>query len=237
MVGHREKKESRGMKAYFYPGLGADSSLAPFHVIPGVETQWIEWPKWFGRSWEEFIREIKRENRFEANALHIGISFGGLVAQRMADDLDGKAEILIGSFSSLKAIAGVFRFMLPWLFMIPEPFFEIRFLPRFLIRYFFGIAKPEELELFYAMARKLSGGQVKSLIRFIRPAAIEASRGFSDSENRQNRLILRIHGTRDRILPIGNQVVDVRIEGGGHLISLTHPGEINAHIAEWLART
>jgi pimeloyl-ACP methyl ester carboxylesterase len=28
--------------------------------------------------------------------------------------------------------------------------------------------------------------------------------------------------------------VDVPIKGGGHLISLTHPGEINSRMAEWL---
>ncbi len=213
------------MKIYFYPGLGADSFLARFHSIPGFDIQWIGWPRVFGDTWEDFIRNIKSENRIENNAIHAGISFGGLVAQRMACDFEAEGVILIGSLSSGNAIAGIFRMMRAFVRFIPAPLFSIRLMPRFLIRYYFGIRKRAELDLFYAMARKLNGGKVKTLIRFIPAAERDARPGCPT---------LRVHGSLDRILPVGNQAVDFAVDGGGHLISMTHAEEINARVSEWL---
>lgn len=42
--------------------------------------------------------------------------------------------------------------------------------------------------------------------------------------------VWQIHGARDRILPAGNTWPDQLIADGGHVISATHPGETNAFI-------
>ena len=48
--------------------------------------------------------------------------------------------------------------------------------------------------------------------------------------------IFQIHGDRDRILPPGRMRPDRIIPGGGHVLSLTHAGEVNRFIAESLDR-
>lgn len=214
------------MILYFYPGLGADSNLAPFHAIPGFEIRWIDWPGNLGGSWEGFILELKKENRYEPGSVHIGISFGGLVAQRMAYDTEGKGLILIGSLTSVGAIGWVFRILLRAAALLPGPMFEITRLPRFVARRVFGISEKAHLDLFYRMASKLSGKQVRTLIGYISAAT---------GQNPPACPILRLHGRKDRILPFRNQAVDLGIEDGGHLVSMTNSNEINGILMKWLA--
>jgi pimeloyl-ACP methyl ester carboxylesterase len=192
-----------------------------------MDVHWIEWPKRFGGTWEEFISEIKRENRFEADALHIGISFGGLVAQRMASDMKAKGVVLVGSFSNRSSIAWVFRVLLSGVRFVPARCFDIGLLPHFLVRHYFGIRTREEVDLFFTMAGRLDGSKAKALVGFIGSAIPKRPGGLP---------MLRIHGARDRILPMKNQVVDTVIEGGGHLISVTDSGQINARITDWIAK-
>jgi pimeloyl-ACP methyl ester carboxylesterase len=47
---------------------------------------------------------------------------------------------------------------------------------------------------------------------------------------------LRIHGRMDRIIPARGVEADRFIEGAGHLVNMTHAGEVNAVIAEWIGR-
>jgi pimeloyl-ACP methyl ester carboxylesterase len=46
--------------------------------------------------------------------------------------------------------------------------------------------------------------------------------------------MLHIHGTNDWLLPIRLTNPDIRIEGGGHLLSLTHSEQINGMIARFV---
>ena len=46
--------------------------------------------------------------------------------------------------------------------------------------------------------------------------------------------ILQVHGTRDPLLPIRVTTPDIRIEGGGHLLPLTHPEEMNAILRDFV---
>jgi hypothetical protein len=45
---------------------------------------------------------------------------------------------------------------------------------------------------------------------------------------------LQIHGTNDWLLPIQLTNPDIRIEGGGHLIGLTHSEKVNEMIAHFV---
>jgi pimeloyl-ACP methyl ester carboxylesterase len=45
---------------------------------------------------------------------------------------------------------------------------------------------------------------------------------------------IQIHGNRDMLLPIKLTKPDVIVEGGGHLLSLTHPNQVNEIIKNFV---
>jgi pimeloyl-ACP methyl ester carboxylesterase len=44
---------------------------------------------------------------------------------------------------------------------------------------------------------------------------------------------LQIHGARDWLLPIRQTNPDIRIDGGGHLLTITHPERVNEAIGRF----
>jgi pimeloyl-ACP methyl ester carboxylesterase len=209
------------MKIYFFPGLGADSSLAPFHILPGIEVQWIDWPIEFGKSWDDFIREILIENKFEPDSVFAGISFGGLVAQRLAHKIKPRKIILIGSLQSSKDISPLLKTLSHLARFVPSTLFKFSLLPTWLIRYYFGIEKAADLSLFLKMASKIDGKMAKTLINLALSYSGIPVVGFP---------IQIIHGTADKIIPWKNKKKGTEISGGGHLISMTHSNQINEAI-------
>ncbi len=209
------------MKIYFFPGLGADSRLAPFHVLPGLEAHWVNWPEHFGNTWDEFINEIMNENKIESNSYFAGISFGGSVAQRVGQIVKPKRIFLISSFPKTRFISPILRFFFKFVKFIPGFLFKISFFPKMIIRYFFGITKPDNLDLFIRMTNSLSGQRTKHLV-----CLALSEPNFSAEELP----IFRIHGTNDKIIPPRGQAIDYWIKDGGHLISMTHSQIINDEI-------
>lgn len=48
--------------------------------------------------------------------------------------------------------------------------------------------------------------------------------------------ILQLHGTHDHIIPLPKPHPHITpIPGAGHLVNLTHPDEVNSHIASFLS--
>jgi pimeloyl-ACP methyl ester carboxylesterase len=209
------------MKIYFFPGLGADSSLAPLHVLPGYEIEWVEWPKGNWSSWDEFIQKILNENRIKPNQIFVGISFGGLVAQRLTEKVSPNKIILIGSLQSAQEISIPLRLLSKILWLVPSFCFEIRLLPKFLIQTCFGINRERDVRLFYKMASRINGSRVKALIHLALSKNHVPKKHYS---------IFSIHGSKDKIIPSKNRTDAYLIKDGGHLISMTHSEEINKAI-------
>jgi pimeloyl-ACP methyl ester carboxylesterase len=211
----------------FFPGLGADDRLAPFHVIPGFEARWIAWPELEDTGgWEAFMEKILPAIPDEA--IYLGISFGGLVALEAARHKRPLALVLIGSLYGSREIPFFFRLAKPLLGFLPAALFDLRFVPKAVISWFFGIHAREHLELFQAMARDLPPARVKQLCKLLLAAAPLHPEGVP---------ILALHGDRDRLLPLRlkHQPIQV-VAGGGHLISMTHAPIINRAIESFLAR-
>jgi pimeloyl-ACP methyl ester carboxylesterase len=45
--------------------------------------------------------------------------------------------------------------------------------------------------------------------------------------------VFHVHGRRDRIIPCRAVKADVRVDGGGHVVNLTHGSEVNSAIARF----
>lgn len=49
--------------------------------------------------------------------------------------------------------------------------------------------------------------------------------------------VYHLHGDRDWTLPLQSTDPDMVVEGGGHVLSLTHPSDVNAFIRDVLSKT
>lgn len=204
------------MTTVFFPGLGADSTLAKYHELAGTDCVWIEWPDTIAPDWEKFVDSLVEQIPSGIPLRFVGISFGGLAALKMAERFhpDG-GVLLIGAPTSRSDLRWPFGLVLPFVRWLPIWAFDLRFLPKSVVGHFFGIREPRHLDDFLVMASRLPARSVKTLCDLIRqwdpPSGIGAE---------------RIHGAKDRIVkpdPRSTRIVD-----GGHLISMTHSEEINA---------
>jgi pimeloyl-ACP methyl ester carboxylesterase len=211
------------MKAYFFPGLGADASLEPYHRISGLDAQWIKWPSIIRPNWELFLSDLIGENEIEEGSLFLGISFGGLVATQVAVKIRPAGIVLIGSLTSPTAITSLLTPFRHLLTIIPDRLFNLAWVPDWVIAYFFGIRKKEHLLHFFRMARSYTPSQTKALIQLALSAS-SVEKGYP---------LYVIHGDKDRILPAQKCEADLLIKGGGHLLSMTHSDEVNEAILKW----
>jgi len=157
-----------------------------------------------------------------------GASFGGIVALHLAKYVDAQAVILIGSIKSPSQLPMYARCARPFRFLIP-------ILPIRLLQF-----------LSWPMT-------AKRLKRFA-PFAYGLACQFRDSDPRVfkwslSRIldwsstpvpscpIYHLHGDRDWTLPLKYTAPDTVVAGGGHVISLTHPDEVNDYIRHVLGQT
>src|SRR5574341_699495 len=126
------------MKIYFFPGLGADETLAKYHRLEGHDIEWMRWPEQIKANWDEFLEDFQQVNKIEEGAIFAGISFGGVVAQKLASRKKPKGLILISSFYSSKSVSPFLYLFKPILSYLPAFIFDVRLLPTFIARYFRG---------------------------------------------------------------------------------------------------
>jgi pimeloyl-ACP methyl ester carboxylesterase len=212
------------MKVYFFPGLGADESLARFHHLPGHDVEWVRWPRRIADTWDGFVHDLLEENPIEEGAAFIGISFGGMAALQLARKRP-RGVILLGSCRSSRAITPSLRLFKPLVPCLPGFLFNVDLLHRPLAAIYFGIRSREHLDLLFAMGRKLSPGQFRALnslaLRF-------------DAGDLPGLPIYSLHGSEDRMILAQREKRDAIVAGAGHLVSMTHPDIVNQQLLEWL---
>jgi pimeloyl-ACP methyl ester carboxylesterase len=216
------------MKVYFFPGLGADASLAPFHPLPGFDVEWVKWPSKIQNQWHLFEDDVFMQNPIESGSVFVGISFGGMVAQRISLRQKPKCIILISSLTQSKSISWKFRILKPFLKYIPAYVFKMNFIPVKFAGWFFGIHKQAHLRLLFEMGKKLKPADFKALNQL--------ALNF-ESVSHDDIPIFRIHGQRDKIILADSENREKIIPEGGHLISMTHSKEVNASILKWIEQS
>lgn len=213
------------MKVYFFPGMGADESLARFHVLPGHDVEWVRWPRRFAPDWNGFIQSLRDENRIMEGAVYIGISFGGMTALKLAESIRPRGVILISSCRSSRSVAPMLRFWKPFIPLLPRSLFDPGWLPRPLAARYFGLRKQEHIDLLFEMGRKLAPGHFRSLISL----ALRF-----DAGDLAGLPVFSVHGAEDRMIPARGESRDEIVRGAGHLVSMTHSDLVNAKLLAWI---
>jgi pimeloyl-ACP methyl ester carboxylesterase len=203
------------------PGLGADSRLfAPQRAI-APDLMVPPWPPPIeDDSLPAFAKRLVDAIPTSPCLYLGGSSFGGMVAMELAALLRPKGVILIGSCRGPEGIAPWARHMRTLAKALPVSFFHPRrwSLPLLLPK--FGRLTRDQRRLFWSMASAMPASFLHWGVNAIlswRPTAVAVP-------------VHQIHGSDDRLIPLRLVHPDQTVEGGGHLLTLTHPQEVNAFI-------
>ncbi len=192
------------MQLVFLPGLGADArQWAPQRAaFPSLIV-----PDWIAPHPREPLAEYAARLAMPADVL-IGSSFGGMIALEMARIINPRLVLLVGSATSVPKLAR-------WL----APLGGVsRMMPNALMLAAFGPHANGSRAVAAAMLRDADPAFVSwgaSAMAGWRPAPFTFP-------------VKRIHGDRDRLIPVGD--ADQVVAGAGHLVNLTHPDEVNRFI-------
>ncbi|MCS7465150.1 alpha/beta hydrolase [Stieleria sp. ICT_E10.1] len=155
-----------------------------------------------------------------------GASFGGIVALHLAEHIDARAVILIGSIKSPSQLPMYARCARPFRFLIP--FMPVRFLQT-LTRPIATRFVKRHAPFAYGLACQFRDSNpvvFKWSLRRILDWSITPKVSCP---------VFHLHGDRDWTLPLRYTDPDESVAGGGHVLSLTHPIEVNSYIRQILS--
>lgn len=164
---------------------------------------------------------------FDGPCIIGGASFGGMLAQFVAKRVDARAIVLIGSVrgpEELPMHVKAARILAPLVCLLP-------------VRVAQWICRPLISQPVRKAAPFLSGlarqfVQCDASVFQWSLAALLRWRVRPEPSCR----VYHIHGGRDRVLPCRLTTPSETIDHGGHLITLTHPIEVNAFLRNVIAR-
>ena len=196
---------------YILPGMGADHRMypPPWPSLPA--SRFIDWPVYGGEtSVADLARSVAATAPIAADAWLVGSSLGGMVACELTKLMPVRGLILIGSATSREELSPMLGALGSLIDLTPVNF----------IRQLAGKA-PSELAQMFARS---DPAFIRAMCR-----AIVAWPGLGASPVP----LYRIHGRRDRVIPLPPKV-DL-VLGGGHLIAMTHAPECVRLVAGILA--
>jgi hypothetical protein len=207
---------------YLLSGLGADSRAfknltLPVGYVP-VHINYIEpLPK---ESLQQYALRLIDQMDISKPFSIIGLSFGGIITMELLELLQPVKTILISSVSNKKELPILYRLAGSFKLNKLIPSNKVN-KPNFLTYYIFGIKLKEHQillkEILTSTNTKFSQWAVNEIVNWKR------------KKHKQN--FVRIHGTKDRLLPIKNFTPDYTIKNGGHLLIIQN-GEAVSNIVQ-----
>jgi pimeloyl-ACP methyl ester carboxylesterase len=213
------------LKIYFLSGLGADKRVFQKLILPDSFTpvflDWITPEK--KESIESYAKRMCSTINNDEPFILVGLSFGGMLATEMTAYIQPNKTILISS-------AGCNR-ELPFYYRWAGAFQLDRLLPKrkmsqsnLFIYWCFGIKDKQEQDTLKSILNTTDAAFTKWAVH----AIINWKRNIAP----QN--IVRIHGDRDRVLPLHRSVVKHTVNGGGHFMILQKATIISSIIEDEL---
>ncbi len=212
-----------------FSGLAADANV---FVPQKIAFPQLVVPKWptpeSSDTLDSYCDRLADDLRPIGNAIIGGASFGGIVALHVAQRLNPLAVLLIGSIRSpaeFSRVAKLSRPLKPFVRLIPVRFLQYCCAPvaskiaRRVIPHFCGLARQfrgaDPTVFKWSLARMLDWSSTPTVTC----------------------RIFHIHGNRDYVLPMRYTHPDTVVSGGGHVISLTHPADVNDFIRSAISQT
>jgi len=227
----------------FLPGMGANHRLFKYQMAAFPNSYAADWIdplpteslEQYAVRWAEMIR-TELETRPSAPIIVCGVSLGGMVAPYVARQLDATGCILLCSIRSTKEFP---RWCYPdWWFL--RHCFPIRVARVFLLqlgaRFLLLLPGLRRRFVEFEVGQQMTEMPTRRFAGLSRMMFDWAYRRRDETESPIfSGITFQIHGTRDPLLPIQWTTPDVRIQDGGHTLTLTHPEEINEILERFVA--
>ena len=208
---------------YFMPGMAASSSIFERIKLPEeqFEMHFLEWV--LPEDKETLVKYAERmsQNIKHENVVLIGVSFGGVLVQEMAQFVSVRKVIIISSVKSNKE--------LPSRMKIERTTKIYKLVPTSLVKnvevlakFAFGEVVKKRLELY----EKFLSMREKSYLDWAIDQILNWSRVQPDPK------VIHIHGDADEVFPVKNIKEFINIEGGTHIMILSKYRWINANLPE-----
>lgn len=208
---------------YFMPGMAASSSIFERIKLPEeqFEMHFLEWV--LPEDKETLVKYAERmsQNIKHENVVLIGVSFGGVLVQEMAQFVSVRKVIIISSVKSNKE--------LPSRMKIARTTKIYKLVPTSLVKnvevlakFAFGEVVKKRLELY----EKFLSMREKSYLDWAIDQILNWSRVQPDPK------VIHIHGDADEVFPVKNIKEFINIEGGTHIMILSKYRWINANLPE-----
>ncbi len=206
------------MRFVFIPGLGADARVFEEYVKAFPDSVVLEWlPPMPAEDLETYARRLARSVTPSPPCIVVGLSFGGMLAPYIAEELGAEYCVLLASAKSGRDFPRCYR----------AGRFLCRWFPWFILREIAlgkcGVRVLNWLpgSKWRSVREQFLGSPTRQMFHFLRMILDWAFESSQEVPERKTPL-LQIHGEKDRLIPIKNVRPDVVIPGGGHLFLLTH---------------
>ena len=206
------------MTIFFISGLGADKRA--FKQLCVSEKHNIVYVDWILPYKNETINSYAKRISILIDTtkpfILIGYSFGGMLALEMLDFIKPQKTILLSSVSRRKELPFYYRLVgkLCLNKLIPE---KLVTRPNFIIHWFFGIEGETDKtllnEILISTDAQFSVWAINELVNWNRMTS--------------NSNIIRIHGQKDRLLPIINFKPNYLLSNAGHFMAVNRAKEVS----------
>jgi pimeloyl-ACP methyl ester carboxylesterase len=208
---------------YLISGLGADRTI--FRNLTFGNAANIHYLDWIPPKAKESLKAyaLRMAEAIDQSVPFslIGLSFGGMLATEIASVLHPQQTVLVSSVPESQELPWHFRFVGRTGINKLIPVIKPKYVPKFMAA-FFGVETRDDHVFFLQLLRRTDP-------RFSK-WAVDAILKWDRTETPGG--IIRIHGGKDRVLPIGNRKVDYLINGGGHFMIFNRADEISKILAE-----
>lgn len=206
---------------YFMPGLAASSSIFERIDLP-KDTFEIHLLEWFMPKKQESLQSYAKrmsEKVTHDNAVLIGVSFGGILVQEMAQFLNLRKLIIVSSVKS--------NVELPRRMKIAKTTKAYKLLPtgllqdvEKLVKYAFGDVMKQKLKLYEQFLHMRN----KEYLDWAIEQVICWDRVKIDPN------VIHIHGDADEVFPVKNIKKYINVKGGTHIMILNRFRWFNQHL-------
>ena len=212
------------MRVYLISGLGADQrAFKKLSWHRDVEVVFVPWIKPIkNETLNSYARRLALTiDTDSAPYVLVGLSFGGMLASEMVTFLNPTKTILLSSVNTCNE--------LPVYYRLPGKLGLHRLLPakpgnraNFLISWLFGIDNKTDK----ALLSDVLANTDAVFSRWAIDAILKWKKTSSDKE------VIRVHGTKDYVLPITNFTPDYIVKQGGHLMVMNRAEEVSRILNE-----